>query len=76
MAANDRVSLQEAAITDTAQSVAASLAQAAEPGPVPVATGASPIDAAATAVAGAVVSNVAASSAAFGEFLRPVYAPP
>lgn len=56
MAANDRISLQEAAITDTAQSVAASLAQAAEPGPVPVATGASPIDAAATAV----VSNVAA----------------
>ena len=63
MAANDRISLEEAAITDTAQSVAASLAQAAQPGPVPTATGASPIDAAAAGVAGAVVAHVAASAA-------------
>jgi hypothetical protein len=63
MAANDRISLQEAAITDTAQSVAASLAQAAQPGPVPAATGASPIDGAAATVVGAVVTNVAASAA-------------
>lgn len=63
MAANDRISLEEAAITDTAQSVAASLAQAAQPGPVPTATGASPIDAAAASVAGAVVAHVAASAA-------------
>jgi hypothetical protein len=63
MAANDHISLQEAAITDTAQSVAASLAQAAQPGPVPAATGASPIDGAAATVAGAVVANVAASAA-------------
>jgi hypothetical protein len=63
MAANDRISLQEAAITDTAQSVAASLAQAAQPGPVPVATGGSPIDGAAATVASAVVAHVAASAA-------------
>ncbi|HXL61388.1 MAG TPA: hypothetical protein VN959_12085 [Mycobacterium sp.] len=63
MAANDRISLQEAAITDTAQSVAASLAQAAKPGPVPMATGASPIDGAAATVAGAVAAHVATSAA-------------
>jgi hypothetical protein len=63
MAANDHISLQEAAITDTAQSVAASLAQAAQPGPVPAAAGTSPIDGAAATVAGAVVANVAASAA-------------
>jgi hypothetical protein len=63
MAANDRIWLQDAAITETAQSVAASLAQAAQPGPVPVATGASPIDGAAATVASAVVANVAASAA-------------
>jgi len=63
MTANDRIRLQEAAITDTAQSVAASLSQAAQPGPVPVATGASPIDDAAATVASAVVAHVAASAA-------------
>jgi len=63
MAANDRIRLQEAAITDTAQSIASSLAQAAQPGPVPTATGASPIDSAAASVAGAVVAHVAASAA-------------
>lgn len=63
MAASDRIRLNDAAITETSQSVAASLAQAAQPGPVPVATGASPIDAAAASVAGAVATNVAASSA-------------
>jgi hypothetical protein len=63
MAANDRIRLQDAAITETAQSVAASLAQAAQPGPVPVATGASPIDGAAATVASAVVAHVVASAA-------------
>jgi hypothetical protein len=63
MAANQRISLREAAITDTARSVATSIAQAAKPGPVPTATGVSPIDGAAASVAGAVVANVAASSA-------------
>jgi hypothetical protein len=63
MAASDRIRLDEAAITDTAQSVATSIAQAAQPGPAPTATGASPIDAAAAGVAGAVATNVAASSA-------------
>jgi hypothetical protein len=63
MAANDRIRLEEAAITDTAQSIASSLAQAAQPGPVPTATGASPIDGAAASVAGAVVAHVAASAA-------------
>lgn len=63
MAANDRIRLQEAAITETALSIASSLAQAAQPGPVPTATGASPIDGAAASVAGAVVAHVAASAA-------------
>jgi hypothetical protein len=63
MAANDRIRLQAAAITETAQSIASSLAQAAQPGPVPTATGASPIDGAAATVAGAVVAHVAASAA-------------
>jgi len=63
MAASDRIRLDEAAITDTAQSVATSIAQAAQPGPAPTATGASPIDGAAAGVAGAVATNVAASSA-------------
>ena len=63
MAASERIRLNEAAITATAQSVASSLTQAAQPGPVPTATGASPIDAAAASVAGAVAANVAASSA-------------
>jgi hypothetical protein len=62
VAASDRIRLDVAAITDTAQTVAASLAQAAQPGPVPTATGASPIDAAAASVAGAVATNVAVSS--------------
>jgi len=63
MAASERIRLNEAAITATAQSVATSLAQAAQPGPVPSATGVSPIDAAAASVAAAVATNVAASSA-------------
>lgn len=63
MAASDRIRLDEAAITDTAQTVATSIAQAAQPGPVPTATGASPIDAAAAGVAGQVATNIAASSA-------------
>jgi hypothetical protein len=63
MAASDRIRLDEAAITETAQSVATSIAQAAQPGPVPTATTGSPIDAAAAGVAGAVATNVAASSA-------------
>jgi hypothetical protein len=63
MAATDSIRLNEAAITETAQSVVTSLALAAQPGPVPTASGASPIDAAAASVAGAVATNVAASSA-------------
>lgn len=52
------------AITDTAAAVAAALAEAAEPGPVPVASGTSPVDAAAAAVAAQIAQNVAAFSAA------------
>jgi hypothetical protein len=63
MAANNRVSLEEASITETAHSVAAALARAAQPGPVPTATGASPIDGAAASVAAAVGAHVAASAA-------------
>lgn len=60
------ISLRPSEIEQTAQSVAATLAQAARPGPVPAAAGGSPVDAAASAVAGAVVRNVAAASAELG----------
>jgi hypothetical protein len=63
MAATNRIELHEASITDTAQSVAASLAEAAKPGPVPTATGASPIDGAAASVAEAIATHIAASAA-------------
>jgi hypothetical protein len=63
MAANNRVSLDAESITETAQSVASSLAQAAKPGPVPTAMGTSPIDGAAASVAEAVGMHVAASAA-------------
>lgn len=58
------VSLHASAIAETAQSVATSIAQAAKPGPAPVAAPGSPIDTAAAGVAGTVVKNVASSSAA------------
>jgi hypothetical protein len=63
MAANNRISLDAESITETAQSVASSLAQAAKPGPVPTAMGTSPIDGAAASVAEAVGMHVAASAA-------------
>jgi hypothetical protein len=46
-----------------AQTAAAAIGRAAQPGPVPVAGGGSPIDTAAAGVAAAVAKNVAASSA-------------
>jgi hypothetical protein len=60
---NADITLNEQQILSTAQSVAASITQAAQPGQAPIATGASPIDAAAAAVAGAVEANIASSSA-------------
>ena len=63
MAASNRISLDAESITQTARSVASSLAQAAKPGPVPTAMGTSPIDGAAASVANAVAMHVAASAA-------------
>jgi hypothetical protein len=60
---NADITLNEQQILSAAQSVAASITQAAQPGQAPIATGASPIDAAAAAVAGAVEANIASSSA-------------
>lgn len=57
------IDIQAAAVTEAAQTVAASIAPAAWPGPVPAASGGSPIDAAAAGVAGAVINTVAAASA-------------
>jgi hypothetical protein len=59
----DKIDLNPPGVTQAAQSIAASLSRAAQPGPVPVATGASPIDGAAAGVAGAVATRVAASAA-------------
>jgi hypothetical protein len=63
MAANNRIRLDAESITETSQSVASSLAEAAKPGPVPAAMGTSPIDGAAASVAEAVAMHVAASAA-------------
>jgi hypothetical protein len=60
----DKIDLHPPGVTQAAQSVAASLTRAAQPEPVPVATGASPIDGAAASVAGGVAAKVAASAAA------------
>src|ERR1700758_4931168 len=51
-------------VEQTAQGVAGALAQAAQPGPVPTATGTSPIDGAALAAAGTVIAYVSAASMA------------
>ncbi|KUI36225.1 hypothetical protein [Mycobacterium sp. GA-2829] len=61
--AKAEITLNQEQILSTAQSVAASITQAAQPGQAPIATGTSPIDAAAAAVAGAVEANIASSSA-------------
>jgi hypothetical protein len=50
-------------IEQTAQTIAATISQAARPGPVPQAIPGTPADSAAAAVAGAVTKNVAAASA-------------
>jgi hypothetical protein len=59
----DKIDLNPPGVTQAAQSIAASLTRAAQPGPLPVATGASPIDGAAASVAGGVAAKVAASAA-------------
>ena len=60
---NDNIRQRAADLIATSQAQAASLAEAAKPGPVPPATGESPIDGAAAVIAGAVASKVAASAA-------------
>jgi hypothetical protein len=57
------VKIDPGEVEQTAQGVAGALAQAAQPGPVPTATGASPIDGAALAAAGTVIAYVSAASA-------------
>jgi hypothetical protein len=59
----DKITLYTNEVRETAQSISTSLTKAAQPGPVPIAAGASPIDAAAAAVAGGVAGKVAASAA-------------
>lgn len=59
-----QIEVLPAAVTGTAQSIAAEVTRAAQPGPVPTpAGGVSPIDVAANAVAVAVAENVAHCSA-------------
>jgi hypothetical protein len=57
------VKIDPASVLQTAQGVSAALGQAAEPGPVPYATGVSPIDAAAAAASSEVIGLVSAASA-------------
>jgi hypothetical protein len=66
----DKIDLNPPGVTQAAQSIAASLTRAAQPGPLPVATGASPIDGAAASVAGGVAAKVAASAAGIKEVPR------
>jgi hypothetical protein len=60
---DEPVKIEPGEVQQTAQGVATELGQAAEPGPVPAATGISPIDLAAGAAATAVIGYVAAGSA-------------
>ncbi len=60
---DEPVKIEPGEVQQTAQGVAAALDQAAEPGPVPAATGTSPIDLAAGAAATTVIGYVAAGSA-------------
>ena len=60
---DEPVKIEPAEVQQTAQGVASALGQAAEPGPVPAATGTSPIDLAAGAAATTVIGYVAAGSA-------------
>ena len=60
---DESVKVNPGEIEQTAQGVAGALAQAAQPGPVPTATGTSPIDVAALAASGTVISFVAGASA-------------
>jgi hypothetical protein len=59
----DRIDVPPGRIEAAAQTVASNLAQAARVGPVPRAGTGSVVDGAAAAVSGAVIKNVAASSA-------------
>jgi hypothetical protein len=60
---DEPIKIEPGEVQQTAQGVATALGQAAEPGPVPAATGASPIDLAAGAAATTVIGYVAAGSA-------------
>jgi hypothetical protein len=60
---DEPVKINPAEVEHTAQGVAGTLAQAAQPGPVPTATGTSPIDGAALAASATVISFVASASA-------------
>lgn len=60
---DEPVKIEPSEVQQTAQGVATALGQAAEPGPVPAATGTSPIDLAAGAAATTVIGQVAAGSA-------------
>lgn len=59
----ESVKVNRGEVVQAAQGVAGTLAQAAQPGPVPTATGTSPIDGAALAASGTVISFVAGASA-------------
>jgi hypothetical protein len=59
----DKITFHTAEVNETAQTIATNLTKAAQPGPVPVAAGASPIDAAAAAVVAGVSGLVAKHAA-------------
>lgn len=59
----EKITLHPPEVRETAQSIATALTKAAQPGPVPVAAGASPIDAAAAEVAGEIAGKIAESAA-------------
>jgi hypothetical protein len=63
MTGDKTIQVQPSDVQSEAQTAAGAVAQAAQPGPVPVPGAGSPIDEAAAGVAGAVAKNVAESSA-------------
>ena len=66
MSGGEDVKIDPVSVLQAGQGVSTALAQAAEPGPVPYATGASPIDAAAAAASSQVIGLVSAASADSG----------
>ena len=73
---DESTKIQPESVLQTAQGVATTLGQASAPGPVPLGTGVSPIDGAASAASGTVIGLVSAASADLAPRAGRCWAPP